>query len=51
MMGVKDYVMGLEPGNCHADGRDKMRAEGKLKFIQPDEEKSFRIDLEMIEKL
>lgn len=51
MMGVKDYVMGLEPGNCQADGRDKMRAEGKLKFIQPDEEKNFRIDLEIIETL
>jgi len=51
MMGVKDYVMGLEPGNCEADGRDKMRAEGKLKFIQPEEEKSFRIDLEMIDHL
>ena len=25
MTGIKDYVLGLEPGNCHADGRDLMR--------------------------
>ena len=28
MMGVKDYVMGLEPGNCYPDGRDVMREKG-----------------------
>ena len=51
MMGIRDYVMGLEPGNCHADGRDKMRKEGKLKFIQPGEEKKYQVDLEIIEKM
>ncbi len=28
MMGYKDYVMGLEPGNCYPDGRDVMRSTG-----------------------
>ena len=37
MMGKKDYVMGLEPGNCSPDGRDVMRKEGKLRFIAPGE--------------
>ncbi len=50
-MGVRDYVMGLEPANCHVDGRDRMRAEGKLKFIQPGETKTFQVDLEMLETL
>ena len=37
MMGEHEYVLGLEPGNCTPDGRDVMRKEGKLKFIEPDE--------------
>lgn len=36
MMGKKDYVLGLEPGNCTPDGRDVLRREGKLQFIEPD---------------
>lgn len=49
MMGEKDYVLGLEPGNCHVDGRDIMRKEQRLKFIQPDEEQSFHLEINIIE--
>ncbi len=37
MMGVRDYVLGLEPGNCHPDGRRKMREDGTLKILKPGE--------------
>lgn len=37
MMGKKDYVLGLEPGNCTPDGRDVLRKEGKLQFIKEDQ--------------
>lgn len=37
MMEKRDYVLGLEPGNCTPDGRDVMRKEGKLQFIAPGE--------------
>ena len=37
MMGKKDYVLGLEPGNCTPDGRDVLRKQNKLQFIKPDE--------------
>lgn len=37
MMGKTDYVLGLEPGNCTPDGRDVLRENGTLKFLQPDE--------------
>ena len=37
MMGKKDYVLGLEPGNCTPDGRDVLRKQGKLSFLEPDE--------------
>lgn len=47
MMGVKDYVMGLEPGNCYPDGRDVMRQQGKLKFINPGQEVKYAIHLSL----
>ena len=37
MMGMTDYVLGLEPGNCTADGRDVLRNNGTLQFLNPDE--------------
>ena len=37
MMGEYEYVLGLEPANCTPDGRDVMREEGKLKFVEPGE--------------
>ena len=49
MMGVRDYVMGLEPGNCHPDGRDVMRKQGKLKFINPGETITYEIKMTMID--
>lgn len=50
MLGERDYVLGLEPGNCHPDGRDVMRSQGKLKYIEADEKITYSIELEMIEK-
>ena len=49
MMGVRDYVVGLEPGNCHPDGRDVMRQQGKLKFIDPGETVTYELKLTMID--
>jgi len=49
MMGVRDYVLGLEPANCHTDGRNVMREQGHLKFIQPDETITYSITLEILE--
>ncbi len=50
MMGERDYVLGLEPGNCHPDGRDKMREEGKLTILQPEESVSYQVKVTMIEE-
>jgi len=41
MMGVRDYVLGLECGNCYPDGRDVMRKTGMLKEIEPGESLSY----------
>ena len=50
MMGEYDYVMGLEPGNCHPDGRDVMRKQGLLEFLAPDESKTHIIKFDFTEE-
>jgi len=37
MMGQQEYVMGLEPANCHPDGQAAEMGKGTLKILQPDE--------------
>lgn len=49
MMGIQDYVLGLEPGNCHADGRNKMREQNRLKFIGPGETVQYSLTIRIIE--
>ncbi len=43
MMGFRDYVLGLECGNCYPDGRDVMRKTGMLKFLKPGEKKTYEV--------
>ena len=50
MMGYRDYVLGLEPGNCQPNGRDIMRKEGKLKFLQPGESVTCEVVVNFYEK-
>lgn len=50
MMGYRDYVLGLEPGNCHPCGRDVMRQEGKLKYLQPGETVTYEVNVTLFEK-
>lgn len=45
MMGVRDYVLGLECGNCYPDGRDVMRKSGMLKFLAPGERRTYRVQV------
>ena len=46
MMGEGEYVLGLEPGNCTPDGRDVMRKNNALKFLNPGEEYKTNIELQ-----
>lgn len=48
-MGFRDYALGLEPGNSHCDGRDKMRAEGQLKFLEPSATTDYGVRIELLE--
>lgn len=49
MMGIRDYVLGLECGNCLPDGRDVMRRIGMLKFLKPGEKKTYCVKIRMID--
>ena len=49
-MGVRDYVLGLEPGNCNPDGRKAMRAQNKLQILAPGAEATFHVSVEMLEE-
>lgn len=48
MMGKRDYVLGLEPGNCTPDGRDILRKNGTLKFLQPEESCTTNISFKFV---
>ena len=47
MMGVRDYVLGLECGNCYPDGRDVMRKTGMLKFLEPGAKKEYKVKIKL----
>lgn len=47
MMGVRDYVLGLECGNCYPDGRAAMRKSGMLKFLEPGEKKIYEVTIKL----
>lgn len=48
MMGKRDYVLGLEPGNCHPDGRAKMREEGNLTILPPGEQVTYSVQIQLL---
>ncbi|MGN0980645.1 MAG: aldose 1-epimerase family protein [Candidatus Avoscillospira sp.] len=47
MMGVHDYVLGLEPGNCTPDGREAMRRTGMLQILKAGETASFTVKIRL----
>ncbi|MCR1822092.1 MULTISPECIES: aldose 1-epimerase family protein [Terrisporobacter] len=46
--GLGNYVAGIEPGNARVNGRSAEREEGRLKTIKGNEEKHFRIEIEIL---
>ena len=45
--GIGDYVMGLEPANCHAEDYNSMAEKGLLRYIEPGQviETSLKVEL------
>ena len=50
MMGKTDYVLGLEPGNCTPDGRDVLRKNGTLLFLQPHQAKTTAVTFTFVDQ-
>jgi len=48
MMGEGDYVLGLEPSNCGVEGRNRDRADGLLQFLNPGEERQYKLEIGII---
>jgi hypothetical protein len=44
MMGEGMYVVGLEPANCHVEGRVRERERGTLQVLQPGEIRSYTLE-------
>jgi hypothetical protein len=51
MMGRRDYVLGIEPGNCYPSPRTKMREEGVLQYLDADNSYSTEITFSFTDKL
>ena len=49
MMGRRDYVLGIEPGNVNPAPRCKQRAEGVLPFLQPEESNTVSITFNFVD--
>ena len=45
MMDQGAYVVGMEPGNARVMGRDVERNEGRLQFLEPGEQRSYRLEI------
>lgn len=48
MMGIRDYVLGLECGNCYPDGKNVMRQNGMLKFLEAGESKTYSVKITLL---
>jgi hypothetical protein len=44
-MAPGDYVVGMEPSNCHVEGRDKDRACGVLQYLEPGESREYHLEI------
>lgn len=47
-MGAADYLVGIEPGNCHVEGRVWERENGTLQTLEPGERQEFALDFRVL---
>jgi hypothetical protein len=49
MMGVRNYVVGMEPANCSVLGRAAERERGTLQFLEPGERREYHLELGVLD--
>jgi len=45
MMGQRNYVVGMEPANCLPIGRSAEREAGRLRYLEPREEREYTLEI------
>lgn len=48
-MGHSTYALGLEPANCHVNGRAAERSAGRLQVLQPGEQRNYRLEIGVLD--
>ncbi len=48
-MGQGTYVVGVEPANCHVEGRDKERIRGTLRTLAPGEKQEYHVEISVLD--
>jgi hypothetical protein len=51
MMGIRNYVVGMEPANCSVLGRAAERQRGTLQFLEPGEQREYRMEIGVLDGL
>lgn len=49
MLGQGIYVLGIEPANCHVEGRARERERGTLEFLPPGAKKNFSLEVGVLD--
>ena len=49
MTGEDVYSVGLEPANCLVEGRDKEREHGILQFLAPGEQRTYHVEIGVLD--
>jgi hypothetical protein len=49
MMGVRNYVVGMEPANCSVLGRAAERERGNLQFLEPGERREYHLEIGVLD--
>lgn len=50
-MGVRDYVLGLEPGNCYPGPRSEKRLNNELNILKVGQKVKYRVDVNVFDKM
>ena len=45
MNAVGSYVVGMEPANCHVEGREKEKEYGTLQYLEPGEKREYELEI------
>jgi len=49
MMGIKEYVVGIEPGNCPMKTRKWLKENGLMPYLKPGEQRTYTLEIGLIE--